>query len=57
LSIFAKQWACARLPFEEIVRVPGFPKLIEGWPRWRHIPGVQFDKETTLDRIEYTATL
>jgi len=33
------QWAAIRLleyaPYEDIVRLLGFRKLVEGWPRWR----------------------
>jgi len=34
-----RDWAAYRLleyaPYEEIVRILGFRKLVENWPRWR----------------------
>ena len=34
-----QDWAALRLleyaPYEEIVRLLGFPRLIKNWPRWR----------------------
>jgi hypothetical protein len=34
-----QDWAARRLleyaPYEEIVRMLGFKRLVEGWPRWR----------------------
>lgn len=34
-----QDWAAQRLieyaPYEEIIRLLGFRKLVEGWPRWR----------------------
>ena len=34
-----QDWAAVRLleyaPYAEIIRLIGFPKLIENWPRWR----------------------
>jgi hypothetical protein len=35
-----RDWAAVRLleyaPYPEIVRLLGFPAIVEGWPRWRH---------------------
>jgi hypothetical protein len=35
-----QDWAARRLleyaPFAEIVRLLGFPRLIQNWPRWRN---------------------
>jgi hypothetical protein len=34
-----QDWAARRLleyaPYEEIVRLIGFPRLVKNWPRWR----------------------
>ena len=34
-----QDWAARRLleyaPYEEIIRLLGFPRLIQNWPRWR----------------------
>jgi len=34
-----QDWAARRLleyaPYEEIVRMIGFPRLVKNWPRWR----------------------
>ena len=34
-----RDWAAVRLleyaPYREIVRLLGFPAIVEGWPRWR----------------------
>lgn len=34
-----QDWAARRLleaaPYEEIIRLIGFPKLVKNWPRWR----------------------
>ena len=34
-----QDWAARRLleyaPYEEIIRLIGFPRLVENWPRWR----------------------
>lgn len=34
-----RDWAVVRLleyaPYDEIIRLVGFPALIEGWPMWR----------------------
>lgn len=34
-----RDWAIVRLleyaPYDEIIRLVGFPALIEGWPKWR----------------------
>ena len=35
-----RDWAAVRLlehaPYREVVRLLGFPSLVEGWPRWRN---------------------
>ncbi|HYD47963.1 MAG TPA: hypothetical protein VEB21_06440 [Terriglobales bacterium] len=35
-----RDWAAVRLlehaPYREVVRLLGFPALVQGWPQWRH---------------------
>jgi len=39
LGRLGRDWAVVRLleyaPYRDIVRLLGFPALVEGWPRWR----------------------